>query len=109
MGLLCAHLTDRVSKYVKNAISSYAVKDWQWLARLVERLTHRGLLWYGVIAVIIMGLVMHDAHVDIENDVVPSIRSFSLNNPFDSSHMFVIVITIPINIYGPQVWRSHKN
>ena len=88
---LCAHLTDRVSKYVKNAISSYAVKDWQWLARLVERLTHRGLLWYGVIAVILMGLVMHDAHVDIENDVVRSIRSFSLNNPIDSSHMHGLI------------------
>jgi len=36
-----------VSKYVKNVISPYAIKDWQWLARLVERLTHRGLqsLW----------------------------------------------------------------
>jgi hypothetical protein len=51
---LCTHLTDRVSKYVKNAVSSYAVKDWQWLARLMERLTHRGLLLYGIIAVVIM-------------------------------------------------------
>ena len=59
----------------------YDVKDWQWLARLVERLTRRGILWYGVIAVVIMGLVMHDAHVGIENDVVRSVRSFSLYNP----------------------------
>ena len=57
MGSNGAHLTDRVSKYVKNAVSSCAVKDWQWLAaRLAERLTHRdrGLLWYGIIAVVIM-------------------------------------------------------
>ena len=53
---LCAHLTSRVSKYVNDAISSCAVKDWQWLARLVERLTHRGILWYGVIAVVIMSI-----------------------------------------------------
>ena len=57
------------------------------MARLVERLTHRGLLWYGVIAVVIMGMVMHDTHVDIENDVVRRIRSFSLNDP-----IFIVVI-----------------
>ena len=34
---------------------------------------------------------MHDAHVDIEIDAVRSIRSFSLNNPFDSSHMQGII------------------
>ena len=45
---LRALLTDRVSKYVKNAVSLYAIKDWQWIARLVERLAHRGLIWYGI-------------------------------------------------------------
>ena len=46
---LCTLLTDRMSKYVKDAVSSYAVKDWQWLARLMEWLTHRGILWFGLI------------------------------------------------------------
>ena len=34
---------------------------------------------------------MHDAHVGIENDVARSIRSFSLNNPIDSSHMHGLI------------------
>ena len=32
-------------------------------------------------------LIMHGIHVDIENDVIGSIRSFSSNNPIDRSHM----------------------
>ena len=35
---------------------------------------------------VIMGLVMHDAHVDIVNDVVRSIRSVSSNNLTDGSN-----------------------
>jgi hypothetical protein len=61
---LRALLTDKVSKYVKNIISPYAIKDWQWLARLVERLTHRGLLCYGIIVVVMAGLTMHATHID---------------------------------------------
>jgi len=57
---LCALLTDRVSKYVKDAVSSYAIRDWQWLARLVEKLTHRGLLCYMVyIIATTAGLIIH--------------------------------------------------
>ena len=35
------------------------IKNWRWLARLVEKLTHRGLIYYGVyLIVIISGLIM---------------------------------------------------
>ena len=35
------------------------IKDWSWLARLAEKLTHRGLIYYGVyLIVIISGLIM---------------------------------------------------
>ena len=90
------------------------IKDWRWLARLVEKHTHRGLIYYGVyLIVIISGLIMCVTPVaditikpileedyanpliigndispmDIENDVVHSIRSFSLNNLIDGSRM----------------------
>ena len=57
---LRALLTDGVSKYVKDAVSSYAIRDWQWLARLVEKLTHRGLLCYMVyIIATTAGLIIH--------------------------------------------------
>ena len=90
------------------------IKDWSWLARLAEKLTHRGLIYYGVyLIVIISGLIMcvtpvtditiksiseedyanplviwNDIPpVDFEKDVVRCIRSFSLNNLIDGSHM----------------------
>jgi len=37
--------------------------------------------------VVIMGSVMHDVHMDIGNDVVRSIHSFSSNNLTDGSHI----------------------
>ena len=37
------------------------IKNWRWLARLVEKLTHRGLIYYGVyLIVIISRLIMCD-------------------------------------------------
>ena len=69
-------------------MSSCAVKDWQWLARLMERLTHRGLLWCGIIAAVIIGLVMHDIHLDIGNGVVISIHSLSSNNHANGGHIW---------------------
>ena len=75
---LRALLTDRVSKYVKNAVSSYAIKDWQWLARLVERLAHRGIMQYEIEVVII-------PIMDCGNDPVRDIYILSLNDHMDNS------------------------
>ena len=74
---LRALLTDRVSKYVKNAVSSYAIKDWQWIARLVERLAHRGLIWYGIE----VGVV---PIMDCGNDLARVIYNLSLYDHMDS-------------------------
>ena len=89
------------------------IKDWRLLARLVKKLTHRGIIHYGVYLIgIILGLIMcvtsvaditiksileenyanplviwnNISPMDIENDVVHGFRSFSLNNLINGSH-----------------------